>query len=477
MSERKFAGPRWRLVTTLLAAAVLSGCDLIPEELAAAADDPETLCKFALQPSFAYATYVKVNDQLAAGDDPEKIAHLDCFFDETDGRTAAELFAEFKGDIFNDDVLYGFLEQNFNELFTTSRDAGRNRNGGVFAWGSRNLGKTAVVAYKRTGQKRFLQLYVDYFNNIMTLRDEVLGIHDDHHGRIMSSWGVDGTYFGRRRGQGKWVGHITFFAAIMQPATSFARIVRNDPKLKEFEPFAEEVVSLYRRAYPEFDMDFKAVPDTIFRWYWRPLIGKFEATNHVHLLGESLLDMYVLTGDELYADRVRMFLRVFETSVMLDDDGLAAWTYFPYFQQERHIQKYIQERHSEVVWKGALTVPFVYQAVQDGFELNPATYAAITKTIREHIVANNDYSNNIHPKGSGSILDFSKKPGVRKSGPATSIVGFLTAAAEDPAIAKQIRTTIATRPDLFPKGWFTRAERTLTDQMPIGYAYMLETAP
>lgn len=423
-------------------------------------------CAEATSPENAYAAYLAVGESLTADADPEGIPYLDCFLPGVEaGEPAQAVRARFVGEVFDADVLYGYLERAFEQSLLRAIGEGNLRHGGL-AWGSGNLGNIALLAYQRTRQERFIDLYLAYFERVMAMRDSVLDFHDDYHDRVMDAWGS--ANLGRNAGDPEiWVAHVTHFSIVMLPATGFARLIRDDPALSRYEDFADEVVAFFGPAYRQFDVDLKPAAGTDEVWFWRPLVDKFEATNHLHLQGQTLLNMYALTGDPFYAERIRWIIRVFEVGVMLDDDGLAAWNYHPYLQVPESKDDSNARGYSEFVWKAALTVPFLYQAEHQGFAIDPEIMAATTKTIREHVVADNDYAQNFHPKGSRPIADRIKK--TDSTSPPGSIAGFLPAAIDDPGIATQIRTIVATRPDLYPTGWF------LSDELVAGYAYFLES--
>ncbi|MGI9357191.1 MAG: hypothetical protein ACR2PF_18795 [Rhizobiaceae bacterium] len=85
------------------------------------------------------------------------------------------------------------------------------------------------------------------------------------------------------------------------------------------------MVEFFDRAYPQFDVDLRPVEGTDEEWYWRPVVEMFEALNHIHVLGQALLNMYAVSRNRHYEERIGTILRVFEKSMVINDDGMASW--------------------------------------------------------------------------------------------------------------------------------------------------------
>lgn len=432
---------------------------------------PETLtvppgldCDAAAKGKLAFVTYNTVVTALFAGTDPSTIEYLRCFLPDAVGSTDAEAVrVRMLSEVFDADVMYAYLDQALNGVIWDAIQQGKTRQGRL-AWNSGHLGDAAYVAYIKTGQERFMRRYLDHFALLLELTDQKLGLHDDFHDRVMNSWGS--ANLGSNSGNDSmWVAHVTHFSTIMGPATAFAARILADPALAVYRPEAERIVAFFDAAYPQFDGDLRQPEGTEEQWYWRPLLGKFEATNHLHVQGEALLNMYAATGNPVYAEKVRAIIRIFEKGAIIDDQGFAAWNYHPYFQIEKAKGDHNAVLYSEYVWKAALTVPFLYAAEAAGFEIRPELMTAVTRSIRDFVVADNSYKLNVNPKDSGDLTSRDYRKGW--TSPAASIAGFLSASVDDPVIADRIRMMVATRPDLYPKGWF------VSDKLARAYPWFL----
>jgi hypothetical protein len=411
------------------------------EAAALPADAP---CAAVRTPDHAYPAYAAIDAALAAGTAAAEVPHLDCFLPGAEDGAAGAL-AAFRTTVFDADVLYGFLDRRFERTLASALRVGQDRESEL-AKATDRFGTAALIAFHRTGETRFLDLFRAYFDRLMQISDRALGWHDDFHGRVMDGWGASNLV------KDRWVVHVTHFGNFMAPATGFARAVLEDPDLAEHADWARQIVDFHRSAWRQFDADLRPVPGSELQWYWRPLKDKFEATNHVHMQGVALLNVHAVTGDPLYAERIRAILDAFEAGVTLHPDGTASWRYSPHFQVEDALSDRMSRQPSEHTWKGAATVPFLYLAARDGFRLSPEVEAAVTKTIATHVVAGPGLTLHVHPEGSRQLTpeDLATYPGL-----GGVFGGYHFAALADPGIEAQILAIVAAASDLFPGGWFT----------------------
>lgn len=419
-------------------------------------------CSQATDEKNAFQTYQFVRSQLKSGHKVEQIEYLECFLDKStcpeDPKAALQVFEK---TVFQPNVLYSYLAQELDQTLKTD-EASRAQGKGGPAWRYMPLGQAALRAYDHTGEDRFLELYVSSFERLMAIRDNQLGLFDDFHKKQMNSWGNDN--LNRRR----WVSHVTHFSVIMLPATAIARRIKEHSGLEKHLDYANRVIEYFEQAYPEFDTDYVQVSGTEERWFWRPLKGKFEATNHLHLQGQVLLNVYAITGKEQYRERITAILDIFSKGAKIDANGMARWRYDPYFQVEAALSAHNSVEEAEFVWKAGLTIPFLYQAHADGFAVDPALLRGVTKSIVDHVLANGGFATNIHPY---KTIVYSRKQQAKTHAryvkETEKITRFLAAAPESAAIPKMIFDTVTGRPDLFRGGWFRSPD------MALGYSFYL----
>ncbi len=406
----------------------------------------ELNCDGVLTPTFAYPGYVFIRDALNNGSEYDQISHIECYLPKAAGaETPSETLERFTSTVFLPDVLYGFLELDFEKNLRQVVEVGDARYSQL-AWPALYLGQTAFAAYKSTNQKRFLDQYIRYFDRVMMIRDTDLGFHDEYHDQVMASWGA--TNLDKNPdGDPKWIAHVTHFSIIMLPATEFAREIKNNPELDAYLLWADKVIEFFDFAYSQFDTDLRLAEGTNHQWYWRPLRDRFEATNHVHLQGQALLNVYALTENPIYKSRIEEIIQVFEKGVTFHEDGLISWKYSPYFQVESVLKL---EDMSEPSWKGSATVPFLFQAEKDGFLNNNKLLEALTRSIRDYITGDGTYKIYTYPPAE-DVDDVMKK-----SNRAATVSGYHYGAWVDPAIEDNIVDIVASNPEMFSSAWFER---------------------
>ncbi len=421
-------------------------------------------CEDVIAPGQAYENYEAVWSELKAGHEPQSIQNIGCFLDgDLSGVDAKTAYRRLIATSFQPNVLYDYLAQDAKSNLRSARKRGYHRQG-TLPWEGGYIGEAALTAYQKTGDRRFLDLFVRYFDGVLALRDDAVGYVDGYHGRIMKAWGEYRSYWSWTAPlvTGVWLAHITHASRITYPATKFAVIVHDDPALADYRADADRFVEAAKIALAEFDEDRFRIPGTDWEWYRRPMTGEAEPTNHIHTYGSVLINLYALTGDERLKQRINNIIKVFEKGVRWEADGTVSWKYLPYFSDRGGGNS--QKGYSEPLWKASQTAPFVYRAYAAGFDVPESLVAAIVKTFLTHTLHDDQVMHDLTSKKSRPLTR--KDPLSHVSG----IVTWLEFSAFDPEIASRILEVVGTRPDLFPDGWFESANSAR------GYAFFLEKA-
>lgn len=419
-------------------------------------------CSQVLSPQQQYARYRTAVLGLAKGLEPEIIPGLSCFLGDDVGRRLEprQAYQKLVASTFNSDVLYGALVKEFEANLALDRQLGLKRDAGL-AWPGAYLGEAALVAYRKTGQLRFVALFVDYFDAVLERRDDRLGRFDSQHQRVMKAWGS--VTIGRTR----WIAHVTHNARIIYPATQFARIVLGEPSLERFHAKAFQYLATAEETLREFDADLVQVPGRPgMRWYRRPADGNLEATNHVHVVGNAWLNLYALTRDPGYRERVEQLISVFEEGIHQEPGGLVSWNYFPVFATQERSDPTFQngQDFSEPVWKASLTGPFLLRASQQGFEMPPQLIEALGRTFSTLTFQGDQLWRNVSRQRS-RFVDVQKDR--QKLGMLTNTSILVEFGSVSPDIPRKVAMLVSSRPDLFPKGWLSSPAALLS------YAYYL----
>jgi hypothetical protein len=401
--------------------------------------------------------------QLADGQSPRQVAQLRCFIGnqaatQSDTRVA---YRQLIAHTFNPDILYTALQRQLQRNLEEDRALGQQRDAQL-AWPGAYLSEAAVVAYRNSGQQRFLDLFVSYYDAILDRRDDRLGRFDTKHTRVMKAWGSVNIE------KDQWIAHVTHNARITFPATEFARLVHANPSLKRFQATADRYVAAARETLDEFEEDLVNVPGhSGIRWYKRPLDNNLEATNHLHVVGNTWLNLASLTGETRYRQHVEEVIQVFLQGVRREPDGLVSWNYFPFFaEQERRNNTYLNgQEYSEPIWKASITAPFLLRAQAQGYQVPRALIEAIGRTFTTLSFQGDQIWRNLARRDSRFVdrQQDRQKLGFLKN--TSVLVEYGTVAPELPT---KVATLVASRPDLFPQGWLSSPSTLLS------YAYYLK---
>lgn len=398
---------------------------------------------------------------LVRGDSPPQIQGLSCFLGEQAVRqlNAQQAYGRLINEVFDADILYAALRAEFQEVLTQDDRLGLRRDAGL-AWPGAYLSEAALVAFRQTGQERFLDLFVDYFDAVLLRRDDRLGRVDGFHQRIMKAWGSVNI------GKTLWVAHVTHNARIVYPATEFVRLVRQDARLRRFLPKADVYLAASRETLDAFEGDLVAVPSLPgLRWYRRPLENSYEAINHLHVVGTAWLNLAHLTGEDRYKRHVEELISVFRLSVRPEPGGLVSWNYFPVFASDEKRRFPNGQEYSEPVWKVVLTTPFLLRAYRQGYAMPLGLVTSIARTLDELTIQGDQLWRNLARRQSRPVDPNRDRS---KLGMVKNTVALVEYASLRPSLLPKMAALVAARPDLFPAGWLSSPPGLLA------YAYYLQ---
>jgi hypothetical protein len=334
-----------------------------------------------------------------------------------------------------------------------------------------------VVAYRNTGETRFLDLFRQAFDQILERRDSVTGFQDALRQRSTHGWSsinISEEKRSNHKGKPFLVGHITHAARIVYPATEFVRLVQQSPQLTaRYGADAQRYITASRAAIDDFDTDWKPVAglrvpgsDRPLFWYRRPITNSLEATNHVHMVASTWLNLGQITGQTSYHEKAVDSLAVFQQGVKKENNHTVHWNYFPFFATKEQ-QRFANGReYSEAVWKASLTTPFIARAQRLGLEQAKPLSAAIAHSINQEILGDGELRRNLSSKQS-RWFDPGDTKDKKQLGKINNITYFLEYESIEPEIGRKIRRLFATRPDLLPMGWLGSPSGAL------GYAHLL----
>jgi hypothetical protein len=430
-------------------------------------------CEAILAVGAAYLNYEKVRRALASGVSPINIPNANCFIKgDLSKLDADEAYRRFITASFHPNVLYDFLSERLQTILDNDIQLGPRRDAQL-AWAGGYASEASMTAYKRTGETRFLDIFITYFDGILARRDDRLGYIDDYHKRVTHSWGS--TNLDKRR----WIAHVTHAARIVYPATEFAMLVRADPHLSRYAETANRYAMESKTAVDDFEEDWQPAHEEPkwplnflegkslgFNWYIRPYKERYEATNHLHTVASVWINLFYLTGEKKYKERSESVLSIFTSGVKREPDGSVHWKYFPYFATKELVRPNGRQ-YSEPIWKASQTVPFLIRAAELGYAVPIDLLRAIAKTFTDTVLRDGTILKNLSPFDSN---DVDAKEDSNRLKNIEGIVTWLEYEKVQPEIGEKLRELVAGRRDLFPSGWFSR------ENLARGYAHFVRPA-
>jgi len=411
-------------------------------------------CDQVLSASSVFRNYEKTLSLLRLSKSVSEAPHALCFVSNISsvGNNPKLAYRDIVFNYRNPDILYTALKSRLNELLVSDRELGSGR-GSKLAWPGGWLSEAALVGYKRTGQQRFLDLFVDYYDNVLERRDDKMLRFDDFHKKVMKAWGSVNLTEGRRRfddtgNETPWVSHITHNARIVLPGTEFALIVKSSPSLSRYSLKADHYVKVAEEVLEQFNSDrvfVQSFPDLV--WYNRPVVDKHEPTNHMHMVARVWANLFLLTGNKGYKDAVEGVIEVFAAGLKKQPGGLVSWSYAPVFVDQKQRRKYSNEEgYSEPIWKATHTTQFILQASAQGY-LGARIIAPDIAKILSRLTFQGDRAWTTVASRGGAYFDPDRE------GLNPNFVALITYGSIESEIKNKVSRLVASRPDVFPRAW------------------------
>lgn len=344
----------------------------------------------------------------------------------------------------NPDLLFSFMATRIDYMRPSlTRNTGYQ--GDYLSWGWSNIARASVIAYQRTGERRFLDMYFEttpwVFNNLDSSRP------DDHSGKIGDDgWSLIDNGVAKR--------DITTAGRITAPIIQMALATKDDTRIsnedrKKIYEYAEKSVEILRPYLKD------QIIEGNIRYHLFPWTGEHEAINHMAAFAEACAFAYKLTGDKEFLDYAAGFLEYFRSKVVVGENGTYSWPY----------QVLPTDQHDEPFWKGSVTVPAIINIHESGIYIKDEDARGIANSFDNYVVGQfytinaNMSEDKFYLTGYNSYrLGYSIGLGFPQ---------FIFLEEWRPGTKDKVLTAIASRTDLFPTGFF------IHDSDAVPYAYML----
>lgn len=310
--------------------------------------------------------------------------------------------------------------------------------GSLLAWQGASLAAGAVELLRRTESPELAGLLAKYFDGVLALRDSVLNEPDPLRGRPLAAWSSTVRPENVRTAHAPLAGRIVF------PMLSFADIALRSERLAAFHARARIYLAEGARAIREFDTDWREVDGGRRHYYVMPTRGTVEPLNHAHAVGNALLLLYKYTGDAAYKDKIAAMVTVFQDSAEQEPNGSLRWPYYPAWFQAG--------QHSEPMWKGAVTAPFLYRAYEAGF-LDADTARRLRLTFLRNVLGDGGLNGRV------SSVDARPIDAATEAGRAQQVFAWLEMFSD--AAVPAFADVMTDHPGLFPRGWLSSGKTFL----------------
>ena len=361
----------------------------------------------------------------------------------------------------NPDLLYGHLLRQFNRLKCDSPDSDCTSRR---YWPWLYEAEAAVIAYERTGQRRFLDLVLDAYENLLTLRGGAIGREDEIRRRVLNTWGSmmpDRSKTGRA---GRfYTNELTTAGTVVMPAALALRALQRTSGLSnEDEARIERLAATMLEALNEFEDDFRPLPDHDGGLYLMPYESRVEPLNHSHIVGRAYLLLHEITGDEHSLARATQLCNTFRAACEELPDKAWAWPYR--YEPDRGVVEL-----SEPIWKGATTLRLPKLAEEMQVVFTRGDMQCIARTFVNHVWLGDDrfskYVSDAGRKRPETLAEGVRRYEYRDNGYGLLIWIFLDE--YDSRIRNIVEDAVSYRPDLIARGWFGLPQGVLA------YAYRL----
>jgi hypothetical protein len=340
----------------------------------------------------------------------------------------------------NPDVLYAHLEPRVAEALAEA-DERPTQRGLVYGWQLSYLLEAALEAYEASGQERFLVLVRDATLEVLSHRDDAVGLEDEHRGRVLRAWGTD-----HLLDDGGYTNVVTHAGRIAAPMARYAWNVAREPSLgDEHTEAAAHLAEAAGEAVLEFDDELRTSEEDGYGYYWRVTHDMVDALNHQTSVAEAFLYLAEVSEDPVFAERLEQLDGFVRWAMYRKDDGTVGWQYAP-APPDRHGNR------PEPVWKGQITIRYLVQSARLDGGFTDDDLADVAESVRRNVLRSED---EINAKIAEEFEPLEDHPHWLAELP--QLVPYLVLGRADPELEAQLVDLVADRKDL--GGWF--AEPTM----------------
>jgi len=245
---------------------------------------------------------------------------------------------------------------------------------GKFSWFGWTCMNAELMMYQVTGEKVHIDRVLDWGERFMANRSDRRGLRDDYRGRIVKSWVGNDYTFGLNYAEGSSTG------LLCHPMAEAVYWVYADESLRA--EYGERAAVLLREVIDtmeEFDADFRDGPGVgeghYYNQYNDVTYGQpQEPLNLQNAIGRTLVDLYLVTGEEKYRQRAEKLAR-FMKNLMRPVEDHVVWPYSTYRLR-------YESDHVEDFSHAGLNVMFAFECYRAGIVFNEEDMRRMANTLK-----------------------------------------------------------------------------------------------
>lgn len=243
-----------------------------------------------------------------------------------------------KEEIITSDMYNQFYFQNSNWSIEHFPDNNKTYSGADFAWGWSYAGNSLIDMYKATGEKKYLEYFIQQAEFIFTQTDEELGIESfSDSGLSLPAWSDHGRY---TSGEFNYI-YPVHTGMITVPILRFVDEVQSN-NLEEYMTTADEFLNKAGKAIEIHNIDDMWIDFSETEGFYTghthgvgivSEAGEIGIPNRIsiYLAAAGLYDK--LTGESIYTERIEKSLNYFKHSLMTFDPEFESY-YWSYWEKD-----------------------------------------------------------------------------------------------------------------------------------------------
>lgn len=325
------------------------------------------------------------------------------------------------------------------------RFAGKELGGKYLAWNLAYDLRATLIAYERTHDKRFLDIFVPALDIALRMRDDRLGMHDDLHGRVMKAWGSN-RYSADKK---DWIVWDAFSGMVLYPAVRYCNIVAAKDQVEgRCKAYVRDAVETLK----EFDAQWRDDPLSGGGYYYDPYYKDVAPLNHMNTLGLVHVELARRAdASSEHRDRVSALMKFFRYHWKPKENSTVEWEYWAGATKEEY-----KSTLAEDVSHAQINVHFAVEAASLGL-VPDSDLQLLADTWRLNIRKSpNDWATSVG--GTGDMV---------KDGLHEAISGWIVLSPYDSSAPAALDVFIEANKAAFPLGRLSYATG------PISFAYGL----